>query len=176
MDERSYVLAVLGAADEVPGRTMLQKLVYLLSAVRKDAMPYRAHFYGPYSAAVQEEATRLVALGLADEVVVIHEGWDPHDSEVREHRYHLTEQGKTALGEIPADLRRSAEQLVGEVRRLEAWKQGPLAIATKLHHLRVIEPNANLENAPELARRFGWRIPATDAALGARLLSELGIA
>jgi hypothetical protein len=108
--------------------------------------------------------------------VVIHEAWGNDDSDVREHRYRLTPGGRAVLEQVPEELVRSAKEMVKRVQELEAWKQGPLAIATKLHHIREIEPKANLKNAPELARQFGWQIPATDAVLGAKLLSSLGIA
>jgi hypothetical protein len=175
MSERDYVLAVLEAAGDVPGRTMLQKLVYLLSRIERQDLGYSPHFYGPYSAAIQRTTNDLRDLELVSERVTVLPSWAPEQFDVHQYRYGLTEQGRLAASQVDQSLRHEAARLVGAARSAHVWGQGPLAAAAKLDHLRLIEPGLAVGDVPALAAQFGWRLSAGDAKHAACLLEDLGL-
>ena len=96
-----YVLALLAAADDIPSRTMLQKLVYLSADLAGEPLPFSAHFYGPYSSDLQEDVEALVAGGLVNETVSRLEPWEPTPFDVVQYRYRLTESGRTEAAGVP---------------------------------------------------------------------------
>jgi hypothetical protein len=175
MSERDYVLAVLDAAGRVPGRTMLQKLVYLLGRTGGRDLGYAPHFYGPYSAEVQRITNDLRDLGLIDEGVEVLSPWAPDQFDVHQFRYALTDSGRQEAATLDASLRADAARVVGAAKSANAWGQSPLAAAAKLDHLRQIEPGLDFGDVPTLAASFGWRLTPGHARQAARLLEELGL-
>ncbi|HYK95425.1 MAG TPA: hypothetical protein VE011_06125 [Candidatus Dormibacteraeota bacterium] len=176
MAERDYALAVLDAADEVPGRTMLQKLVYLAASSQDDPLWFRPHFYGPYSSELQSEVERLVALGLVEETVRLLEPWQPSTFDPMQYSYRITDAGRAAAREIASPVRDVARRVVETTRETGAWNAAALSMAAKLHHLRLVSPNAAAADVPSLARQFGWRMTESDARVGERLLESLSVA
>lgn len=173
MAERDYALALLAATDEIPSRTMLQKLVYLMGAGAEDRLSFTAHFYGPYSASLQDEVARLVASGLVSEDASQLEPWEPTPFDVMQYRYQLTENGQKAAEALPPPILETAEKLIGAARDVGAWNQASLSMAAKLHHLRQIDPDVGDADVPALASQFGWRMSEGDARRGARLLDTI---
>lgn len=173
MAEREYALALLAGVDEIPSRTMLQKLVYLMGADAGEQMRFTAYFYGPYSAALQEEVDRLVAGALIIEEATQLEPWEPTPFDVMQYRYRLTDDGRRVAEALPGDLRETAARVVRAARDVGAWSQASLSMAAKLHHLREIDPEVGEAEIPALARQFGWRMSEADARRGARLLDAL---
>jgi hypothetical protein len=175
MTERDYVLSVLEAAGDIPGRTMLQKLVYLLSRIERQDLGYSPHFYGPYSAAIQRATNDLRDLDLLSERVTVLPSWAPEQSDVHQYRYGRTEEGRDAASHVDQSLRDAAARLVGAARASHVWGQAPLAAAAKLDHLRQIEAGLDVGDVPALAAQFGWRLSAGDAKHAAGLLQDLGL-
>jgi hypothetical protein len=174
MDEGVYVLAVIDAAKAVPGRTMLQKLVYLLARIRGDDLSYGAHFYGPYSTSVQQSASALSAAGYVMETVTVLPNWQTDQFDLYQYSYELSESGQARAREfLPNDLREQARTLVDITRRVGAFDQAPLAVAAKVDHIRRVAPEAELGALPRLARDFGWRIKPADAKQAQALLRAL---
>src|SRR5438128_250720 len=75
---RDFILLLLRGIERDPqfdhltGRTMAQKLIFLLtkeSPLRRSlGLNYRMHYYGPYSREVTQESENLIAFGLIEEV------------------------------------------------------------------------------------------------------------
>lgn len=168
-----YVLALLAAADNIPSRTMLQKLVYLSADLADEPLPFSAHFYGPYSSDLQEDVEALVAGGLLTETVSRLEPWEPTPFDVVQYRYRLTDSGRAAAADVPGGTRAIAERVVQAARAAHAWNQASLALAAKLRHLRRIDPSVGDDRVPALAQQFGWRMTEESARRGARLLEAL---
>ncbi len=168
-----YVLALLAAADDIPSRTMLQKLVYLSADLADESLPFAAHFYGPYSSDLQEEVEALVAGGLVTETVSRLEPWEPTPFDVVQYRYRLTDAGRTAAAGVPGETRETAARVVRAARAAHAWNQASLSLAAKLRHLRRIDPSLGDDQVPALAQQFGWRVTEEQARRGARLLEAL---
>jgi uncharacterized protein YwgA len=173
MNVREYLLSLIAAAGEVPGRTMAQKLVYLLARQRGEDAAFRPHFYGPYSDDVAAELAALVGSGLATEQIAVLDAWQPDQFDVYQYRYRLTAEGRQRAADVSGDLTASAKLLVERARDADAWSQEPLAAASKIAHLRDVEPDASLEDLGLLARDFGWRMTESTAARGMRLLDAL---
>lgn len=173
MPAADFVLALLAAADEIPSRTMLQKLVYLSADLADEALPFAAHFYGPYSSDLQEDVEALVAGGLVTERVSRLEPWEPTVFDVVQYRYRLTGAGRDAAAIVPGDTRDIAERVVQTARAAHAWNQASLSLAAKLRHLRRIDPSLGDDQVPALAHQFGWRMTEESARRGARLLEAL---
>jgi uncharacterized protein YwgA len=174
MDLRAYVLAILNAADEVPGRTMMQKLVFLLARRRgEDLESYRPYFYGPYSDDVQAVVDGLVQAHLADESVTVFPAWDPDQFDAYQYRYRLTERGQQAAGTLNDHLADDARYLVERAQQQHAWTQAALATAAKLAYLQDLDPNVRTDEYVARAADFGWRVGQREVERGAALLSSL---
>ncbi len=100
MTALDFVLSLIsGFGGEIQGRTLLQKRAYFvaqLSGVHVE-LGYDAHFYGPYSAVVDNSVARLKSLGFIAE-----ENWGfgtttPSGFEMKRYDYRLTEDGKKIL-------------------------------------------------------------------------------
>jgi hypothetical protein len=168
-----YVLALLAAADEIPSRTMLQKLVYLSADLANEPLRFSAHFYGPYSSDLQEDVEALVAGGRVREMVSRLEPWEPTAFDVVQYSYGLTDAGRDAAALVPDETRVIAERVVQAARGAHAWNQASLSLAAKLRHLRRIDPSLGDDQVPALAHQFGWRMTEESARHGARLLEAL---
>jgi uncharacterized protein YwgA len=79
----NYLLEIL-SKGEVRGRKKLQKIVYILEHYGMDApYKYSYHFYGPYSAQLQEEIEFLVQYNFIEEI-----------SENGTYEYKITDEGE----------------------------------------------------------------------------------
>jgi hypothetical protein len=168
-----YVLALLAADDDIPSRTMLQKLVYLSADLADEPLPFSAHFYGPYSSDLQEDVEALVASGLVTETISRLEPWEPTAFDVVRYSYRLTDSGRAAAAEVPGTIRAVAGRVVEAARAAHAWNQASLSLAAKLRHLRRIDPSVGDDQVPALAEQFGWRMSEESARRGASLLKAL---
>jgi len=173
MAEREYALAFLAAEPRIPSRTMLQKLVYLAAIEDDAAGSFRAYFYGPYSAELQQEVERLVAAGVIDEDARRLEPWESGPFEPMQYTYELTPEGRGQASELPHELRTRANHIVATAKQVGAMSPGSLSLAAKVRYLRSLDPSVADTDAPELARQFGWRMSPDEARRGARLLAEL---
>ena len=172
MPATDIVLGLL-AADEIPSRTMLQKLVYFVAEESGQTLDYSPYFYGPYSAELQEDLESLVAAGLVEEQVSTFEPWQPGPFDGVRYRYRLTREGQDASRAIPDDVRETCERVVRAAKDAGAWNQSALSLAAKLHHLRKVDSAVQDEDVPELARQLGWRIESASVGYAARLLALL---
>lgn len=174
MDLRAYALAVLGAAGEVPGRTMMQKLVFLLARMRGEQLDaYRPYFYGPYSDDVQAVVDGLVRSNLADESVTVFPAWQRDQFDAYQYTYKLTPKGGEAAGTIDAELADAARNLVARAQQHHAWSQAALATAAKLAYLQDLNPDVKMDEYVDRAAEFGWRVGRIEVEHGAALLAAI---
>ncbi len=99
MTALDFVLSLTaGFGGQIRGRTLLQKRAYFvaqLSGVSID-LGYDAHYYGPYSAVVDNSIVRLKSLGfLAEEDIGF--GVASGGFEIKRYDYRVTEDGKRIL-------------------------------------------------------------------------------
>jgi uncharacterized protein len=94
----SVVLAVVEEAQEVPGRTSLQKLVYFANEAAHLGIHFQPYYFGPFSVEVASSADNLVAARMLSEeietgIFVSH----GKTKEFTRHRYELTPDGSKYL-------------------------------------------------------------------------------
>lgn len=72
MFESTYcLLSILGSVERVKGRKKLQKTLHLLESSGADVpFKYEYHFFGPYSAELQEEVNFSVQQGFIEETKI----------------------------------------------------------------------------------------------------------
>ncbi|XID91609.1 YwgA family protein [Paenibacillaceae bacterium WGS1546] len=87
------LLCIFDSVNSVYGRKKVQKMVHLLETSGTELpFKYEYHFYGPYSAEVQEEIGFLVQQGFLDEI--------KHDGA---YEYVITDRGKTFKSMLEED-------------------------------------------------------------------------
>jgi hypothetical protein len=102
MTALDFVLSLIaGFGGQIQGRTLLQKRAYFvaqLSGVPVD-LGYNAHYYGPYSAAVDNSVVRLKSLGfLVEENIGF--GVASGGFEIKRYDYRVTEDGRKVLASL----------------------------------------------------------------------------
>ena len=102
MTAMDFVLSLIaGFGGQVQGRTLLQKRAYFVAQLSGIAIDlgYDAHFYGPYSAIVDNSIVRLRSLAfLAEENIGF--GVASGGFEVKRYDYRVTEDGKRILASL----------------------------------------------------------------------------
>lgn len=172
MTTQDFVLALL-ATEDIPSRTMLQKLVYLAADQAGEDVPFAPHFYGPYSSELQDEVEELVAAGWITESAEQRDPWQPTPFDVVQYRYRLTPLGRSEADRVPSRIRTTAARLIETAHSAHAWNQASLSIAAKLHHIRRVNPEIGEDAVPAVAEQFGWRITEPQVRRGAALLARL---
>lgn len=95
LDIRDHVLAVLSLVpgQAVPGRRVLQKILYFCSVMAGDVgvnATFRPHYYGPHSEPVARKTPGLVALGFLNA--------EPVSGGVTRFTYSLSDDGRKVVG------------------------------------------------------------------------------
>lgn len=155
---------------------MLQKIVYLLGRVRGEDLGFEAYLYGPYSRDLQATLEDLTVAGLIEESRLELAPWEPSPFDVVQYRYRLTPLGTSVIGDVPADLKADADRVRKAAAHHGAWSSPALAVAAKLDHIRQIRPDVKLDDVPDAAREFGWRVSDSDVLRAHHLLEGLGLA
>lgn len=129
MKVRDFVVLAYGAFEgKIIGKTNLQKKVYFLGAGlnKVKELGYRAHYYGPYSAAVAEANSELKSLGYLSECSTSW-GGDNRGFEIARYDFSLTEEGFKLLDrkkkENP-DLWGEIENLAQRIKGAVIWTIG----------------------------------------------------
>ena len=104
MTALDFVLSLIASfGGQIRGRTLLQKRAYFvaqLSGLPID-LGYDAHYYGPYSAVVDNSIVRLKSLGfLAEENIGF--GVASGGFEMKRYDYRVTDDGKSVLASLQA--------------------------------------------------------------------------
>ncbi len=174
---RDAVLVIVDAAGgKVEGRTAVQKLAYFAGlAIGKD-VGHHAHYYGPYSRAVESALINESFAGDLDECVARFPSWSGPD--IRQYTYELTDQGREAVGELRAEnpgLCTKIDKVVGELKRLvPGLPQHPLSLAAKVDYIASQRPGeTTVGEIPELAGELGWRVSTEDVQLAVQILVDL---
>lgn len=182
MTPRDRVLVVVDRCAEKGefGRTSLQKVAYLVAVKLGVDLGHRAHFFGPYSAAVEANTNALALSGLIQESVEIlginAQGWP-----VRRYTYRVTKDGKDAIAEIeeefPEELAR-VNAVIDDIEKvIGSLDQKVLSAAAKVLFIAREEDRAiQLDEIGRLALEHGWTLSAFQVERVADVLHDLGLA
>ena len=160
--------------DKLEGRTLVQKLVYLLvnvvGKIQLSQRPrFRAGLYGPYSRDVASELSKLIALDFLSETT------ETTSTGNLIYIYHMTKDGKEVVQEIVNKYQEEYELIKDFVDRIKHMKIDDLIAASKVHY--IIEENqqllGNLEALIRKAENYGWDIGLNEAKKGLEILRNL---
>ena len=179
MNVTDLVISLVDASGGVvQGRTLLQKRAYfltLLSGMDAD-LDFNAHFYGPYSAVVDNTVTQLKNLRFIEETATAY-GVDNTGFEMKRYDYRLTPDGQR----IAAKLRETAEyqQISGFMKQmLEAGNLNymELSIAAKAFFiLKNKKEGMSKQEIIREAQKFDWNIQPASLEKAVTFLERLGV-
>src|SRR5688572_30137640 len=92
----TLLLIVHASSDEVSGRTVMQKLAYFCGLELGAGLGHRPHFYGPYSARVEDAMTNAVIAGELRESAERIPDWGG-GPELRKYTYTLEGPGRSRV-------------------------------------------------------------------------------
>jgi uncharacterized protein len=173
------VLLIIDAAGEhLHGKTLLQKRAFFLCQHFTCSTEYYAHYYGPYSPAVDSTIGRLKSLGVIEEK---NEGFgrsDPIGFEWRKYELALTADGRTVINafeEREPDTVREIRNFLGEMQK--AGDNGDyvsLSIAAKTYFILKSEHKSITRDEIEgVATHLGWKVGPKEIARATDFLETL---
>ena len=162
--------------DQLSNRTTLQKLIYFstLKIRQLKSVPYRNHFYGPFSHIVASASDEMVAFSYLNENISSRYN---HES----YHYTLTASGKKYAKRLKEAFPEECQTIsdivktCGDHCNLQATS---LSYSAKAHYILVHggKSRYTIDDVRETAKQFDWDISAADAESGMSLLENLGLA
>lgn len=174
-------LALYAMDGEIDGKTKLQKAIYFLGLMAKQAeeLGYDAHYYGPYSGQVTRATDRLSALGFVDSNTTVW-GIDGRGFEQYKTSYKLTKDGRDiAEKKLEQNPKlniwiKENGSVIKQVRKMNYMK---LSIAAKTHYMLTKSGDMASSHSElvETAKRFGWSVSEDEILDAAEFLENLGL-
>jgi uncharacterized protein YwgA len=160
-----FLLCVIDAKGEhIRGRTLLQKTCYfvLILLGRLKESDFKAHFYGPYSPALDETLNEMVSLAFIQQRQVGFGAADSSGFEIRRNDFELTEAGKEIAALIKNNNPAESTEIQNCVRKIrEAGDPNylELSIAAKVYFI-VSSRDERLtkQSIVRYAQSLGWSI------------------
>lgn len=181
MKIRDLVVLAYGAFDgAISGKTNLQKKIYFLGVGlgKESELGYRAHYYGPYSAAVAEANSELKSLGYLSECSTSW-GSDQSGFEIARYDYNLTEEGNRFLNrkkrECP-ELWQDVERLAQTIKSAGDLNYWELSIAAKTYFIvKNHGAAATFEEIQKIALRLGWEVTEPELEKASDFLGKMNL-
>jgi len=173
------LLALEAMGGPVQGKTLAQKRLYFMAVLAgyEDALDYRPHYYGPYSAVVADAVGQNVSLGFVRQERTAYGAADPRGFEVARTDYALTRDGREVahwMASQDPEVRRKLEAAWRRIYEAGDLDYMTLSVAAKIHHL--LPKNGvpvRPEDLRESARCIGWELPADGIEKAVRFLQAL---
>lgn len=165
------------SGDEIPGKTVFQKLAYFLAVRRGLDLGFEPYFYGPFSRKLEQEIELLVLSELAKEETTVLGA--SGGTQVSNTRYELTEEGRDQAGSVTEDhpeLASDAQTIASVLRESRALSTRPISIAAKVHF--ILEAQGLPMRSEEIAaksRQLGWQVDTDEIDEASRILNSLGL-
>lgn len=175
----TLLLIVHAANDEVAGRTVMQKLAYFCGLELGTGFRHRAHFYGPYSARVEDALANAVIAGELHETVERAFDWRG-GPEIRKYTYALEPDGrarvKRLVDEHPNEWKHIRAAIAAIKDILPDLDQQMLSSAAKTYLIiSESEEGVDENSIPSLARRLGWELDPDQVRTTVALLEHLDL-
>ncbi len=184
MKPHEFVLLVLEqSGGKIQGKTLLQKLTFFGALAVEPSLPqrlgYRAHYYEPYSATVDDAVGRLESLGFVEESRTPFGVLGNKGFEVKRFDYELKEDGKAVAARLKQRYGKESDAIRTIATKVtEALKEldyVDISIAAKAYFLLRQKGGAmSFEEIRETARTFSWTIDETQLDKAVRLLKDMG--
>lgn len=172
----SVVLAVVEKAQEVPGRTSLQKLVYFANEVANLGIPFQPHYFGPFSVEVAASVDNLVAARmLSDDVetgIFVRRG---RSRQFTRHTYTLTPDGSRYLAWVRSKGLlddQSFSETLDRLKKHTRLQPDPLSKLAKVDFIlkELKDDTSTPRSISYVAKQHDWAISPLEAR---RFLAEL---
>jgi uncharacterized protein len=178
--DKLILLVIDSAGGCLKGKTLLQKRVYFLGQLLKRDFDFKAHFYGPYSAEVEEGLLQDKSRGLVEEHEVAFGVANRKGFEVRRYDYMLNEDGKEVVEALEAANPSGVAAVRDALARLErAGDSGDyisLSVAAKAFHiLRSQGRPLTFDEICAEGGRIGWRMQPDSVDRAADMLEKLDL-
>ena len=181
MQARDLVLAVIDAASGRPdfGRTSLQKTTFFAAIALGVDLGHSAYYYGPYSAAVEQDTEALVMATLVEEdsstIGVNNRGFP-----ITRYQYKVSSDGKQRVqqlkGKYPTEVGVVDELVKQLVAVIGSLDQTTLAAAAKTYYIaREQGSPVTPDTVADLAKDYGWTLRADRVADAANVLNSLNL-
>lgn len=169
--------------NNLKGRTVLQKIVYFYSILLKKDFGYLAHYYGPYSALVENTLNNLKSLGYVKEDVSTW-GIDWRGFEKKKYSYSLSKDGEELLEYLSKDSnvkKSDIEQIYFSLKEnINLDDSSALSVAAKTFHIISKKSSSayNIEAIRDEAKNLGWEVEekqindATNFLIGLNLIQS----
>jgi len=181
MNTPDFVVLAYGAfGGEISGKTNLQKKVYFLGVCLglEAHLGYRAHYYGPYSAAVAEANSELKAMGYLSECATTwgsgNRGFEitRYDCALTDDGIYLLERKKKENPDVWQGMKALAE-LMKSAGELDYWD---LSIAAKaFFNLHTAGGQVSLEAIRGAALKLGWEVRKEEIDKTCDFLERMGL-
>lgn len=178
MNASDFILMLIaGFGGRVQGRTLLQKRAYFvaqLSGVPVD-LGFDAHYYGPYSAVVDNTVARLKSLGFITEENL---GFGVASSgfEVKRYDYRLTQDGERILASVNKQELRQIGSACKKIMDANDPNYYVLSIAAKANFILGKRGQAlTKQEVIREAKKFDWEIQSEALDSATQFLEKIGL-
>lgn len=168
MDTGIIILGIADAAGRIPGRTVLQKLVYFACERFKVDAHFTPHFFGPYSGEVdvlrdsflasnfltQKVESGTLATPIQSPSGYINKDWSRFTFELSLEGKQYLEANKAQLG-ARAELLKRIVSYLQEKTALDTTK---ISNAAKVHYIMEHEGIKSAAQIAARCQRYGWRL------------------
>lgn len=180
MTASDFVLSLIsGFGGQVQGRTLLQKRAYFvaqLSAVPVE-LGYDAHYYGPYSAVVDNCIARLKSLGFISEDNLGFGIANASGFEVKRYDYRVTDDGNRIIESLRS--RQDYSRVVSACGAVtEAGDPNYLVLSVAAKADFILGKRGKAMTRTEIireAQKFDWRIQGDTLNNAVTFLEKLGL-
>jgi uncharacterized protein YwgA len=170
------IMLLKAAGNSVSGKTKIQKECYLLSIKLKEDYQFRAHYYGPYSSAVDYSLSELVGIGFVEEKKL---PWGINNKgfEVVRYDYELTNGGKeiaNLLKHRSSSTYNKIEKFVKTLKDLGDPDYMQLSAASKAFY--ILRGEGKEMTPGEIRKKatdFNWNPTASDINKAVKILEQL---
>ncbi|MFI5418228.1 MAG: hypothetical protein ACHQ2Y_04950 [Candidatus Lutacidiplasmatales archaeon] len=185
MKPADVVLYITSRIGTVPGRTVLQKLCYFANVKAAAGIPFKAHYYGPYSPDVARATDSLLVFDYVDEKTEsgsLSSPWMTRRGTVitdwERRCYNLTATGKNYWDRIPKEQREAlgkADELIAKLERATRLDARKLATLAKVHFLMQQNQLAptDVPGILAAAKAEGWKMTESGVERALKTLSSL---
>lgn len=157
----------------------MQKLAYFCGLELGTPLGYRPHYFGPYSAKVEDALSNATIAGdLRETVEQIPSWWGESGPDVMKYTYELKAEGRDRVTRVIEDHPEEWRRVKGAVDAIKdvlpSLDTKTLSSAAKTY-LIISESEEGVEEAeiPKLAKRLGWNLDRRQVSTTVELLSQL---
>ncbi len=179
MKTSDFVLYLVHAwGESIQGRTLLQKRAFFVCELCHIDLGFDAHYYGPYSADLDNGVSELKSLGFIDEANIGF-GVARGGFEMKRYDYRLTDDGREVVEFLRQSHHADYERISTGVRRVvDAGDPNyvELSIAAKAYFIltKRRKPMSRSELVRE-AQKFDWIIDSASLDRAVTFLEQLGL-